>query len=259
MMIHWLKREHRFFPHINEFIQLTLFCLIFFVIINDSMFSFFLEPFSMGRDVILYQRANQIELVADHCALVVLSTVAAILTGVGLGIFATRKMGQDFEPLIQSISSLSQTFPPVAVLALTVPAVGFGFTPTLIALFLFSLLPILNNTIIGIRSISLEVLEAAVGMGMTKMQVLFQIELPLSARIISAGVRTAVVINVGTATIGALVGAGGLGAPILSGLEQNNPAMIIQGAFSAGFIALFFDWFFSCIEKRFYISENKND
>ena len=248
------KRKYRFLPNIKEWIQLIFIGLFFFLVINDSIISSILEPFSMGKEAILYQRATQIELVRDHCMLVVLSTLAAVLSGVGLGIFATRKIGKEFEPLIQDICSFSQTFPPVAVLALTVPVVGFGFTPTLIALFLFSLLPIVNNTIAGIRSISMELLDAAVGTGMTKTQVLFKLELPISARIIWAGVRTAVVINVGTATIGALVGAGGLGAPIMSGLEQDNPAMIIQGAFSAGFIALSFDWFFGGIEKRFYTS-----
>ncbi len=165
----------------------------------------------------------------------------ATIAGLLAGIFATRPTGRDFLPAVNALSSIGQTFPPVAVLAIAVPVVGFGFKPTIIALFIYGLLPVVRNTIAGIESLDPGVLEAARGMGMTPAQVLTRVELPLASPVIMAGVRLSAVINIGTATLGATIGAGGLGKPIMAGLIGENPAFILEGAILVGFFAIIVD------------------
>ncbi len=150
---------------------------------------------------------------------------------------------------MNDISSLAQTIPPIAVLALAVPFIGFGFKPTVLALFLYSILPIIRNSIAGIESVPPTLIEAATGMGMTRAQVLIKIELPISLRVIMAGIRTSVVINVGTATVGAVVGAGGLGTPIISGLVRENPAFVLEGAIAAALLAFIMDQYLAKAEQ----------
>jgi len=199
---------------------------------------------------VLYPRATILQMAGEHLLLVSVSSVFAVFSGLLAGILVTRTWGRDFLPMIQDLSSLVQTFPPVAVLALTVPLVGFGFTPAVIALVLYSILPVLNNTIAGLNSISEDILDAARGMGMSGNQVLYKIELPIAAPVILGGIRTSVIINVGTATLGSIVGAGGLGAPIVSGLVRNNNAFVFQGAFATAVLALTIDRIFAWMEKK---------
>ena len=206
---------------------------------------------------VLYTRVTLIAMVGQHLVLVAISSVLATLCGVTLGIFVTRPAGRDFLNIVRDISSLAQTFPPVAVLALAVPALGYGFEPTIVALFVYSILPVLNNTIAGMEGIPAELTEASRGIGMTRMQVLLLSELPLAARVIAAGVRTSVVINIGTATVGAVVGAGGLGVIIIAGLVRDNIAYVFSGAITAALLALLVDWIFSRVETLFYSPRNR--
>ena len=143
---------------------------------------------------------------------------------------------------------MSQTIPPVAVLALAVPLLGFGGAPTILALFLYSVLPILRNTTSGLMAVPAEVVEAARGIGMTSFQCLFRVELPLSVRTIMAGIRISVVVNIGTATVGAVVGAGGLGTPIVAGLVRQNPSFVLEGAIAAALLAVIADQLLARIE-----------
>lgn len=198
---------------------------------------------------VLYERAPMMRLAGEHLALVGLSSVLSTLLGVAGGILVTRKSGRDFIPVVDDITSIGQTFPPVAVLALAVPALGFGFRPALFALFLYGLMPVLQNTVTGLRSVRPEILDAALGMGMHPAQSLFRVELPLALPVIMGGIRTAAVISVGTATIGATIGAGGLGAPIISGLISQNPALVLQGAISAALLAVVVDNMLGTVEK----------
>ncbi len=190
---------------------------------------------------VLYRLVPLQRLVGEHMILVLVSSGLATLIGVGAAVAATRPWGRDFLPALNSLASMGQTFPPVAVLAIAVPVVGFGFKPTLIALFLYGLLPIVRNTITGIESIEPDILEAARGMGMKASQVLVSVEIPLAFPVILAGVRVSSVINIGTATLGATIGAGGLGKPIIAGLIADNPAFIIQGAVLVGLLAIVVD------------------
>jgi osmoprotectant transport system permease protein len=198
---------------------------------------------------VLYPRADPAWLVGEHLLLVGFSSVLAVAVGVGVGVFVTRPGGRPFLPVAERLAAVVQTFPPAAVLALSVPALGFGFKPTIAALFLYSVLPIVRNTLGGIAAVPADAVDAARGMGMTPAQVLTRVELPLALPVILAGVRTSVIVNVGTATIGATIGAGGLGAPIISGLVNQNPAFLAEGTIIVGLLALTIDTAFAAVER----------
>jgi len=208
---------------------------------------------------LIYLRVSLPELLRQHLVLVVVSSLLATAVGLTLGVFVTRKVGREFLPLAQDLSSLAQTFPPVAVLALAVPILGFGFQPTVAALFAYSILPIMNNTVSGLRSVDDAVIEASIGQGMTPRQLLFMTELPLAARVIVAGIRTSIIINIGTATIGATIGAGGLGVVIVAGLVRNNVAFVLTGALAAAGVALLTDALFGKLEAMFYSPQEEDN
>lgn len=199
---------------------------------------------------VIYDRDSFLFLLQNHLVLVMISAAIGTLAAVAGGIFATRPSGRDFLPLVSQVASIGQTFPPVAVLALAVPVLGFGEAPILVALILYGLLPILRNTLAGLEGISPTVREAATGMGMTPFQVLLRVELPLAGRVILAGIRTSVTINIATAAIGSTVGARTLGDPVIAGLVNGNTAYVLQGAILIGLLALTVDSLFEALEKR---------
>ena len=203
-----------------------------------------------GRSPLLYPRASLGYLVGEHLGLVLVSSALAALLGLSAGIIATRRGAESFAILAERLAAVGQTFPPAAVLALAVPALGFGFAPTVVALLLYGLLPVLRNTLSGISGVSGAVLEAARGMGMGSARILFTIELPLAAPVILAGLRSSVIVNIGTATVGATIGAGGLGAPIISGLVTQNPSFLAEGALAVALLALSVDSLFAGLEKH---------
>jgi len=202
----------------------------------------------------VYPRANLLVLFGEHLFLVVLSASSAFITGLVLGITVTRSWGRDFLQPIQDLTALIQTFPPVAVLTLAVPAVGFGFLPAYIALYLYSILPIVRNTITGLLSVSPALKSAAVGMGMTPFQVLMKVELPQAFPTILAGTRIAVIVNIGTSTIGGVIGAGGLGVVIVAGLVRDNVSFVLQGAIAAAGLAFLADYLFELWGRRLSVS-----
>jgi osmoprotectant transport system permease protein len=189
----------------------------------------------------LYSRASFVELTLAHCYLVLLSSLVAASLGIGIAVAVTRKKGRDFLGLANSLAAIGQTFPPVAVLALSVPFLGYGATPTLVALVLYAILPNLESAIIGLEAVPASARDAARGMGFSPWQMLFLIEMPLALPFIAAGLRTSVVINIGTATIGASVGALSLGSPIIEGLSAANIAYVIQGATVVALLAILAD------------------
>lgn len=209
------------------------------------------EPLFPEINQLIYSRTPFWELVLQHLEMVAAAGLAACVIGVGLGIGVTRRSGREFLPMVNSLVSIGQTFPPVAVLALAVPAVGFGAKPTIVALFLYGILPIVRNTVAGLESVPEHLKDSARGMGMTDLQVLAHLELPLAWPILMAGVRTSIIITIGTATIGATVGAGGLGAPIIAGLNSDNPVFILQGAILAGLFAVLVDRLLERLERCF--------
>ena len=175
---------------------------------------------------------------------------AAGLIGITLGIFVTRPLGHDFRALVSTLAAIGQTFPPAAVLALAVPALGFGPLPTVVALFLYGLLPIVENAIAGLEGVPPATREAATGMGLSPWQLLRDVELPLAAPVILAGLRISVTIAIGTATIGSTVGALTLGTPIFDGLAANKLPFVLQGAVLIALFAILTDMLFARLERR---------
>lgn len=185
-----------------------------------------------------------------HAALVAVSSLAAIVIGVAGGVVATRPAGNEFRPMLEALATIGQTFPPVAVLALAVPAFGYGAVPTFMALAIYGILPILKNSLAGLASVPSSIRDSALGMGMTPFEILREVELPLAAPIILAGIRTSVIINIGTATIGSTVGAVTLGTPIIGGLVSDKVSYVIQGAIIVGLFAILTDTIFERIDRR---------
>lgn len=190
---------------------------------------------------LIYARSSMLELIAQHLAMVLVAGVFSAAVGIALAVFVTRPAGDDFYDVVSDLAAFGQTFPPIAVLTLSVPLLGFGFKPTVFALTLYGILPVLQNTIGGIEAVPDEITESARAMGLSPRQVLWRAELPVAAPVIIAGVRVSVVVGVATATIGATVGAGGLGAPIISGLANSDPAVTLQGGLLAAGLALVLD------------------
>jgi osmoprotectant transport system permease protein len=186
----------------------------------------------------IYDQGNLLSLALAHLGTVILAAAASTVVAVSLGILVTRPSGREFLPLSRTLVNIGQTFPPVAVLAVTVPLVGFGEKPTLIALFAYGLLPIFENTIVALQTTPQAVLEAASGMGMSARQRLVSVELPLAMPLILEGIRLSLVINVGTATIGSTVAAKGLGEVIIAGLLSSNTAFILQGGLVTALMAV---------------------
>lgn len=198
---------------------------------------------------LLYPDATPLGLVGQHLELVLISSTISIVVGLSLGVFVTRPAGADFHGVVTDLGNLGQTFPPVAVFALAVPFLGFGLRPTVVALALYGVLPVLQNTISGLNGVSAEVLDSASGMGMRPIQRLARVELPLAAPVIMAGIRISVIVNVATATVGAIAGAGGFGAPIISGLVNLAPAITLEGALLATGLALTLDALLAGLER----------
>ena len=208
-----------------------------------------MTPFSAGEapdvgDSPLWQ------LTLVHLALVFGAEALVLLIGLPLAVFVTRPGRAALMRLAEALTGLGQTVPTLAILALAVPTLGLGLRPTLLGLVLYGLVPVVSNGVAGLLSVDRSVLDAARGMGMTPGQQLRRVELPLSLPILLAGVRTSTVYNVGTATIGAALGAGGLGLPIINGLSQQNTGLVLVGAILSALLALSLDALLGLVARR---------
>ena len=182
----------------------------------------------------------------DHLFMVIISLAAAILFSIPLGMFASRN--KKAAGVILGTVGVIQTIPSLALLVFMIPLIGIGSWPAIIALFLYSLLPIVRNTYSGLEDIPPHIKESAEVLGLPASARLRLIELPIASRSILAGIKTSAVINVGTATLGALIGAGGYGQPILTGIRLDDVSLILQGAVPAAVLALLVQWLFDLIE-----------
>ena len=226
----------------------TLFLVAFLA--SPESFAWAFQPLTKNNAPAIYTQTSLLSLTLSHLGLVALAVVASTVVAVGLGILVTRPAGREFLPLARTVTSVGQTFPPVAVLALAVPVMGFGAGPTLVALFLYGLLPIFENTLTGLTNQPPEVAEAARAMGMTPRQRLWQVELPLAMPLILAGVRLSAVISLATATIGSTVAAKTLGEVIIAGLLSSNTAFVVQGGLVVGLLAILLYEGFQAVEGR---------
>lgn len=200
----------------------------------------------------LHNRTQVLELTLEHLWLVGLSTLLAMLVGIPLGILIARR--QVFSKPVLSSANIIQTIPSLALFGFLLPVPWLGARAdrlAILALTLYALLPIIRNTYTGIRGVDASVVEAGRGMGLTDSQLLFQVQLPLAMSVILSGVRVAIVISVGLATISAAIGAGGLGEFIFRGLAMVDDRVILAGAIPAALLALLADFLVGWLERWF--------
>ncbi len=219
-----------------------VFALLFVLFAQQSLWEATLRWLFPETREVLFARATLLELSLQHLQIVGLALLIVLAVSLPLSVWLTRPQGRAFLPLVSSLLSVGQTFPPIAILALALPSFGFGLRPTLIALVAYGLLPGTRNAIAGLEAVPATLKEAATGMGMNAWERLFQLELPLATRVILAGVRTSTVYTVGTATVAPIIGAGGLGVPIIAGLTNGNLAYVLEGAVPVALLALTADY-----------------
>ena len=205
--------------------------------------------------------ANQAEIVTkttEHISLSFAAVGLAALVGIPVGFFIVNK--KKLSAVVLNIANIIQTIPSLALFAFAMPLFGIGTKPAIFALFLYALLPIIKNTLIGIRNVNPATIKAAVGMGMSRTQIMFGVEVPLAISVIMGGIRIAAVTSIGITTIATLIAAGGLGDFIYRGLSMYNQPMIITGAIFSALLALLVDFLLSLLEKALTskgISKNK--
>jgi osmoprotectant transport system permease protein len=214
-----------------------------------------MEENILGSSAVGFQ--NITETVLDHLRLVLFSTGLALITAIPAGILITREGFRDFSGIILAVANFGQSVPSIAVLALFMGILGLGAKTAIFALWLYALLPIIRNTAIGIEGVRPDIIEAATGMGMTRRQILFEVELPLAFPVMFAGLRTAVVINVGTAALGAFIGAGGLGNFIVTGISLRRDSMVLVGAVLTALLAILGDWILGKIQDYLVVSTER--
>ncbi len=213
-------------------------------LIKQNILSGTLENLEKNQNFISFTISKKnylLKTIWEHIVLTFLSLFAAIVASIPTGIVMSRS--QKLAKIIFPIVNTLQTIPSLALLGFLIPLVGIGTTPALIALFLYSLLPLIRNTYTGIKGVSPLFIEASQGIGLTKFQILTRVEIPLAMPVILAGIRTASVIIVGIATLAALVGAGGLGDPIFRGVATVNTHLILLGAIPSALLAVLLDRF----------------
>ncbi len=209
---------------------------------DESVASDRLDRESSGRFPTIFRLA------LEHLALTLVAVLLASLAAIPLGIACTTRPA--LRRITLGAAGVMQTVPSLALLAFMIPFLGLNVSAAIAALFLYALLPIVRNTFTGITEVDRDLVDAARGMGMTPRQILRKVELPLAARTIMAGVRTATVISIGVATLAAFIGAGGLGEPILEGLYLNDTGLILSGAIPAAVLAVLADAALARVEKR---------
>ena len=225
---------------------LVLVALVFALPYSQALF-LFLFP---GLERPVYRQEAFAWLLWQHCLLVGVSSAVSVLMGTAIGLWITRPSGRAFKSVLETVLSMGQSFPPVAVLALAVPLVGFGELPALLALTLYGLLPVVQATVSGLQSVPEAVRQAASGMGMSPGERLRLVDASLALPVWLAGVRTSVILNIGTAAIASTVGAKTLGSPIIVGLSGFNTAYVLQGAVLVGLLAVVVDMGFERLARQ---------
>lgn len=192
------------------------------------------------------------ELIVDkliqHMSLAGTAVALACMVGVpvGFAIANNAKLAKN----VMNVANVVQTIPSLALFAFAMPLFGIGAKPAIFALFLYALLPIIKNTLLGIHNVNPSIIEAARGMGMSKFQIMFNVEVPMAISVIMGGVRIATVTGIGIATIAVLIGAGGLGQLIFQGIGMGNMDMVLAGAIASALLALMADFVLGLVEKK---------
>ncbi|PTF19114.1 glycine/betaine ABC transporter permease [Staphylococcus devriesei] len=196
------------------------------------------------------RKGEVLRTIFEHIQISFIALFIAILIAVPLGIALTKT--KKLSEIVMNIAAILQTIPSLALIGLMIPIFGIGRVPAVIALVVYALLPILRNTYTGIQEVDPSLIEAAKGIGMKPIRRLTKVELPIAMPVIMAGIRTAMVLIIGTATLAALIGAGGLGDLILLGIDRNNTSLILIGAIPAALLAIVFDLILRYVEKLSY-------
>lgn len=230
--------------------EVALFVLLFITVIWFDQGVILLKPL-IGPPKSNVSVWNLEELFLQHAAIVMIATAASLLLAFGLGSLVHIGRLEQLKSNLLSFCGFGETFPTAALIALLVPLLGYGMESVVIALFIYGLMPIFTNTIEGLESVPKQISEAADGMGLTSIQKYRYVELKMGMPYILAGVRISLIVNIAAATIGAVVGAGGLGMPIMSGIRIYDPILIMKGAFPVILLALLVDGIFRKLEKHY--------
>ncbi len=189
-----------------------------------------------------------LEKTLQHISLAGIAVLLACSIGVPIGFMIANNA--KLAKKVMSVANVIQTIPSLALFALAMPLLGIGAKPAIFALFFYALLPIIKNTLLGIHSVDPSIIEAARGMGMSKTQIMFKVEVPLAISVIMGGIRISTVTSIGIATIASLIGAGGLGQIIYQGISMTNYEMIFTGAIASAMLALFADFILGIFERK---------
>ncbi|WP_018248878.1 ABC transporter permease [Orenia marismortui] len=219
---------------------LTLISLLalIFLYFNSVLFNYFIDNLDLISELIL-----------EHVIMVSISMFIATVIGLFVGVLLTRDSFRRFRSLFMYIIGLGQTIPSLAILALAMSTLGIGMKPVILALTIYSILPIARNTIVGLDSVSEDLLDAAKGMGLSPYIIFWEVELPNALAFILTGIRIALIINIGTAALGALVGAGGLGDQIFTGISFLDSQLMLSGAIPTALLVLVAYYLFLSLEK----------
>ncbi len=193
---------------------------------------------------------NILKALQQHLGLLLVSMIGAIVIGIFVGIMLSRPGVHHLGRVVENVVNVGQTIPSLAVLALFFTVLGLGFNVAVFALFLYSILPILRNTYAGIRNVEPHIVEAARGMGMRPLRILTKIELPIAYPIITAGIRTAIVINIGAATLATFIGGGGFGDLIVAGYSARRDMILFAGAGLVAITAVLLDYIVGQVEAH---------
>lgn len=218
---------------VYRFILLIILLVAGMSLERTGMVDYLSDPFELGYTI---------KLLEQHLELVAISMAMATSLGLAVGIIFTRPKFKRYAGLVMYIVGLGQTIPSLAVIALAMSFLGIGFKAAVFALFIYSTLPLARNTMAGIKAIPTWILDAATGMGMSNTRILFQIEIPNAMDVILTGFRVALIINIGTAALAFLIGAGGLGEHIFIGINLMRTDKLLAGAIPLILLALFADY-----------------
>lgn len=237
---------------IKSLIALVFLLLVFFLYIySETVQSTILSLVFPSETQFTHSRKSVLEMTVSHLLLTLGATGLSAFVGTVIGILVTRKGGEDFQQLVVKLNAFIQTFPPSAVIILAFPVLGFGWQPALLAMFLYSLFPVLGNTVVGFRSVSDAIKDSARGMGMTPFQQLWIAEFPQAFSMIITGIRHSYILNLGTAAIAAVIGGEGLGTIIISGLTLRNSALVLSGTIVISLLAFIGEQVFHIVAKKY--------
>lgn len=237
------------FLTVRNILALLVWPILLVVYSQQQGWNTLLKSFAVQDQPVLYEQSTLMALFLNHLFIIGVATILIIIVAIPLAIFVTRAAGEAFLALVQNLTTVSQTLPPMAVLFLFLPVLGFGPNVVIFSMFLFGLLPTLQATLTGIKMVDIQTLNAAKGIGLNPSQILWQVELPLALPSILSGLRTSILLIIATAALAPMVGAESLGSPIIVGFGINSTSQILQGAIAVALLSIVTDFSLRTLEK----------